>query len=422
MRNAYIAMYIKYKDISLVPKYLCDMIFDDIQILFEIQSEHLQKHTSSYLTMFNFNNDYINPLVNQIEINNLYQSTHNLYKRASKKREYFTSCNLYVPPIEIYLGDDGYNKKEYLHYVPVPDMLKALLSRKDIRDAVKNNKKSDDNKIRSFKDGSAYRNNEFFASDENKIYLKFFVDEFEPANPIADSRTKYKIYAIYYKIGNIDEMHQSSVYTIQLALLSKDYYFNKYSAKTIFKPLIDDLQKLETDGIVVSDGINEFIYKAVVAVVIGDNLALNGVGGFVECFNGKTEYFCRYCLGNADARQNCYRDNDFTTRLKLNYDESVIAALAKNKNDFGIKTDSPFNDLNYFHVINGMAVDVMHDILEGIAQTNIAILTSHLNQVKVLDLKSIFVRLNEFQYGRHDGENQIPLKLFDLKIQTHHLK
>ena len=35
---------------------------------------------------------------------------------------------------------------------------------------------------------------------------------------------------------------------------------------------------------------------------------------------------------------------------------------------YGVNFDSYLNSLMYFHVVGGLASDVMHDVLEGVAQ------------------------------------------------------
>ena len=54
---------------------------------------------------------------------------------------------------------------------------------------------------------------------------------------------------------------------------------------------------------------------------------------------------------------------------------------------YGIVNDSILNELAYFHVIGGLAPDVMHDILEGILPLVLSKLILHYLQKKYFSLK-----------------------------------
>jgi hypothetical protein len=53
----------------------------------------------------------------------------------------------------------------------------------------------------------------------------------------------------------------------------------------LFKQMIEDLKKIETDGIDIEYGKSIKNIKGTLSFFPSDNLAANGIGGFVESFN-----------------------------------------------------------------------------------------------------------------------------------------
>lgn len=66
----------------------------------------------------------------------------------------------------------------------------------------------------------------------------------------------------------------------------------------------------------------------------------------------------------------------------------------------GIKTSSCLNSLNYFHVTDNICVDVMHDILEGVALVEVKLLLKrYIHEEKLFTLDQFNDRLQSFDYG-----------------------
>ena len=64
---------------------------------------------------------------------------------------------------------------------------------------------------------------------------------------------------------------------------------------------------------------------------------------------------------------------------------------------FGLKKDSTLNGLHFFHVCNNFSLDIMHDILEGVAQYELKLLFEYLSEnfLSKPDLSRIYA----FDYG-----------------------
>lgn len=104
------------------------------------------------------------------------------------------------------------------------------------------------------------------------LQLIVYNDGFDSNNPLGDYRNSDKVNGTYFKIGNFDECYLSLSYFVQLAILADVKSVKKFGYETIFKPNL----------------------KGTISFFPADNLASNGVGGFVESFNCGLSN-CRFC-------------------------------------------------------------------------------------------------------------------------------
>lgn len=74
---------------------------------------------------------------------------------------------------------------------------------------------------------------------------------------------------------------------------------------------------------------------------------------------------------------------------------------------YGITGKSVLNDLRYFHVVNGLVPDIMHDILEGTLQLTLKCLMHHLiKEKKYFSLSVLNGRIASFNYGSAELSNK----------------
>ena len=74
---------------------------------------------------------------------------------------------------------------------------------------------------------------------------------------------------------------------------------------------------------------------------------------------------------------------------------------------YGLTNESILNSSRYFHVVEGMVPDIMHDILEGTAQVTLKCLLRHLTENQnFLSFQKLNSRINSFNYGPMDLPNR----------------
>jgi hypothetical protein len=411
LRTFYVRFYTKLKDVKLIPKSTCDEIFEDINEMIRIKDQFLIQNIQDNLKTYGVSESIQAAITSQIRFSNKFSEIHKILKGEKKKKNFIEQSDFFVPPKEILLGTDEVRKYTF-HYVPIKKSLKALLSRRDIIDKLFLVKPTDNGTIKSFKDGSVFRNNNLLKHDDS-ILLEFYSDEFEIVNPIGDARGMYKATGIYYRLGNLHWSLKSTIHSIQLAALCISRIWSSYGQSKILEVIVNDIKELELNGVDVELDGKKRNFKATVSVFIGDNKGSNAIGGFVESFSSKVENFCRFCQSSPQARQDNFRENQFQLRTLEAYVESArVAKSTTNGIHNGVKFNSILNELNYFNVIDGLPVDHMHDFYEGVVQQTFSHMMKALNSAKLLNINQLNESLKAFKYGKHDKENKVPHELF----------
>lgn len=180
----------------------------------------------------------------------------------------------------------------------------------------------------------------------------------------------------------------------------------------IFEDLINELKLLETNGFEIEKNNETLRLKGTISYIVADNLAANNLAGLVESFGCKVNGFCRFCYGQPDEIQTYFCDTCFVNRTNEEYRSDVATAFLTEKPCRGVKTDSPFNSLQYFKIIESQPPDIMHDFLEGVFVYNFKCMMLKLKEEKILFMDEINEKLIAFQYGRNDKKNQIPSNVF----------
>lgn len=78
-----------------------------------------------------------------------------------------------------------------------------------------------------------------------------------------------------------------------------------------------------------------------------------------------------------------------------------------------MKRSCLLNNLQYFNTADNFSVDIMHDILEGVAQLEVKLVLEYL-QENFLTAKELASRIESFNYGYTERRNRPPaVKLLD---------
>lgn len=96
-------------------------------------------------------------------------------------------------------------------------------------------------------------------------------------------------------------------------------------------------------------------------MLLADSLRFHSITGFTESFNAN--YYCRFCKEHKLVMKRQVRKNLLLLRNKENYEADI---LINNISLTDIKNRCVWNELQTFHVITNLFVDLMHDLLKGV--------------------------------------------------------
>lgn len=208
------------------------------------------------------------------------------------------------------------------------------------------------------------------------LKLILYQDAFEVVNPLGSAKKKHKIVGVYFTLANFEPFYQSSVDHLQLLFLCTEQDFKYFGQEKLFSRMLSDIKELEHNGLVTSSG---HIVRAMVFCIIGDNLGSHCIGGYTENFS-TSSHCCRFCLvprkeiGNVTVRFPVRTVKNYKVQLLQDSEETVVN---------GVKFDSFFNRLQYFHVCQpGLPPCIGHDLFEGVVTYDLSIYLQYFVKVK----------------------------------------
>lgn len=95
---------------------------------------------------------------------------------------------------------------------------------------------------------------------------------------------------------------------------------------------------------------------------------------------------------------------DKRTRQGHNNQTVLVAKDPESSSVYGVKRQAALNNSRFFHVVDGLPCDIMHDILEGILPRHVkTMLNQFINVAKIFTLQELNNRISTFPYGLTDS-------------------
>lgn len=340
--------------------------------------------------------------------------------------KYLISNNLFFKPETVVVGHT--KEKRYIngedklltvpihgHFLSMKKNLKAFFELPDVLKVATefmHDSSLHNNTLTSFLDGSTWKDMKLKFSEKIVLPLFLYYDDAEMGNPLGSHSGIHKIGCIYYTVAALPPEYLSSLNNIFTAFLfhTSDRGTTKVPNKIMFSRLINELIDLQTNGISVCvDNAYTTIYFAL-GLVLGDNLGLNSILGFVESFSAN--YYCRICRSPKPELQKMLRESFQSLRNENNYEMDINTI---NATDTGLNERCIFHDVPNFHAVRNIVCDFMHDIPEGVARYDMAIIVQNLIINKYFTLDQLNSRIVLYQYGMTENKNCPP------KINQSHL-
>jgi hypothetical protein len=283
------------------------------------------------------------------------QENFSSYYKINKETE---NSPHYIAPIQFKLPRNAAGKECPFQYVPIIETVSAIVNDPDFDKLHQD--PTPDGYLYDFKDGSAWKKNQFFIDNPDALTGQLYSDAVELDNPLGASKGTHKALNVYFSLVDIPKPLRSKTENIFLVLtaLEKDLKENKEeNYARFFKPLVDDLKKLESGvqigGKTIKMGL--ICYSA-------DNLEASVVGGFSQCYSSND--VCRICHQQFKELQEITGIPKVDRWTKEEYDRAVANMQPGERGSFGLNSGCIFNVLQSFHCVGGIPTDVMHDFCE----------------------------------------------------------
>ena len=214
-------------------------------------------------------------------------------------------------------------EKIFIQYIPLKWSLKLLLEIPNLFDTLQNymsELKMETDIISNFIQGKFWKNKSK-SFDKEKIVCPLFVyyDEFNTGNNLGSHAGDQKLGGVHVQIPCFPPHIASKLNNIILAVL---FYANdmKTAGNKVFKVLISELNTLNKDGLTINVAGKTYTIYFQLALILGDNLGLNNILGFVSNFNsGKP---CRICRVTVDEMKILTTPNEDLLRTEATYTEN----------------------------------------------------------------------------------------------------
>lgn len=328
---------------------------------------------------------------------------------------------LFVKPEECVFGsryenDRSEHKLVYdtFQYVSVEANLRALMQNEAYVNMLLQSMEVTENSayMTEFYDGETYQT-KFKDTAKFTILLQLFYDGMGTTNPLrGHTAALCNMGVLYYVVKNLNNILNSCHANVHLLSLCYSHDLKVHGYKPVVDKFVAEINRLSCDGFT---GNFPIIGKTTVYVklcqVVCDNLALNGLFGFVECF--VWDYFCTLCTAKQAAIQTCYEEHMFTPRSRDSYNadlDHLHSSQVKMLDVHGVKRSCPLNDIDGYHILENYALDPMHILLEGIVPVEIGcVLYMLLTVKKVVTLSDLNKRIvSFFAHNWVDKKNRPP--------------
>lgn len=262
--------------------------------------------------------------------------------------------------------------------------------------------------LEDFCDGELFKTHPLLSADPHAIQIVGYIDELEVCNPLGTHTKKHKLVILLFTITNIPPKYRSTLKCINLIACATNPVVQEHGLDIILEPLIKDLNVLATEGISIMINSTLRSSKGAMICFIGDNLASNALGGFKESFSFAFR-FCRSCLVTKTSfcesflADYFHKRNDSDHKLYCKQIQGELEAHYSKVH--GINRYSTLLDITDFTMCNGgLPHDIMHDVMEGVAQHEIKLLIRHCIDSKYFTIVEYNRRIAFFDYGSNETD------------------
>lgn len=350
--------------------------------------------------------DYLPPELEQLFRS--YSSALSSFDSEYKRLKVFESIGVYVPPEQHCVGYRQEVKGRPKTITSSSNSIQIISLRKVfqnffslpniLRETVENMNRGDTGEtLCNILQGSAWKNMKaLFLETEGVIHIPIvlYYDDFEVNNPLGSHASIHKLGALYVSIPVLPKKYASLLNCIFMFSLFHASDRREFGNKVIFEKPIEHLNGLSSEGVSISTEYFSGTLKFHVVCFTGDNLGLNGVLGFVESFSAN--HCCRICSTSKEQMTVLDREDLSLMRNIENYERDL---LINDISKTGIKERCVWLKLRGFDLFHHVAVDYLHDFLEGCCRYVMHYVITSLICSNNFGLGFLQTRIRSFDYG-----------------------
>jgi hypothetical protein len=265
--------------------------------------------------------------------------------------------------------------------------------------------------IEHFIHGSSWKSRQ--SQHGRKLVMPVFlqVDDFEPLNALGSHSSIHKLGAAYISLPCLPPRYTSQLSNIFLALIYHSSDRVQFGNRVIFQPLIDELNFLLNDGIFIDHPDFKGTIYFDLGLILGDNLGLHNICGFVESFSANMT--CRTCKVTRNNMIQLFQEDSSLLRDMNNYRQDL---RTNNVSLTGVKEECIWLDVDNFNLFSHIGVDVMHDLNEGVMKYVMSeIIVALVDQAKYFSTQLFNNKLASFDYGPDKANIPVSLSIEHLR-------
>lgn len=186
---------------------------------------------------------------------------------------------------------------------------------------------------------------------------------------------------------------------------------------TLLEDFFNSMNRLSIDGLKVVIKGKEVELKVFLAFCIGDRLALNWLGGFLQGV-GTAIRCCRTCEINIVDRKELFQPSKYSLRTldKHKQQLKMIDCMPSLSTTFGVLETSCLMSLNDFNLCESLLQDPMHVLIEGVCIIELSCLLNHLITTTNLSFLTLNGLIKTFNYAK-DDKNDLPNEFDKTQIE-----
>jgi len=341
---------LKLQEKHILPKVVQLLVTDAVKSMFSSFTKHYNDIIKFQLSQSGYIMEDGSELQQLLQHDNFFENALDSLCSETQLKNYCRANMGLVEPVQYNLLS---NPKDSFQYVPILDVLRLVLQKKDIWDAITSRIGSEQNTLNDYCDGSIYATHSLFSRAERSIQINMYTDEFEVVNPLGSKKSIHKVSAWYFSIGNLDPQSRSQLKHIYLSVLCRHKFLKeRVVLDEVLKPLIDDLKKLYEEGITITVDGKHINVRGALATISADNLSAHSIAGFSCSFSSGR--FCRWCMTHHSeiAEHECESRCLMRTSQGHKYHvQSVLGDRSILPGMYGVSHDCPFSRLPYFDTL-----------------------------------------------------------------------